>query len=557
MRGYGRLPHAAFLRVCGARTRRRARAFLRDRLGDVTTGLGPPARAALNIAFTAPGLVAIGLPDDVVAGGFAAPFVEGMTTEHRRGCSGTSDRPRRSAGPGAVPDTPPVHLMVLLYAATAGDPRRAARRGARGRRARRRRGAAHGRAGAPRGVRVPWTACPSRGWPGCRAAPGGRTVRDRRVRARLPQCLRPARPAPLLDPATDPQRILPRDPGGTGAADLGIGGSYLVVRQLRQDVEAFTTFLRERTRRRRGARTGRRRSGWPRRWSAGGAAARRWCWPPTRTRRTPRIADFGYHAEDPHGLACPLGAHIRRANPRDALPPKPGSERSLRLTDHHRLLRRGRSYTVSRRQGTSAGCTSCAWSGTCRGSTSSSSTRGSTTRSSTACTTTRTRWSPRAERAAAPSSSRPCPCPGGTATCPSSSGSAAAPTSSCPAWPRCATWLSCLPSGRGEPMNTLQSWLATLAVAVDDRRRWDRWPTPLALALILGIRAACANTTSTTPTTTTSRPSSTPSRRPARSWPAPSTGPTTTCRPRRWAWPAPGSAATCRRGSPSPSRATG
>ena len=39
-------------------------------------------------------------------------------------------------------------------------------------------------------------------------------------------------------------------------------------------------------------------------------------------------------------------------------------------------------------------------------------------------------------------------------------------------------------------MNTLQSWLATLAVAVDDRRRWDRWPTPFALALILGIRAA-------------------------------------------------------------------
>jgi hypothetical protein len=39
-------------------------------------------------------------------------------------------------------------------------------------------------------------------------------------------------------------------------------------------------------------------------------------------------------------------------------------------------------------------------------------------------------------------------------------------------------------------MNTLQSWLATLAVTVDSRRRWDRWPTPLALALILGIRAA-------------------------------------------------------------------
>ncbi len=39
-------------------------------------------------------------------------------------------------------------------------------------------------------------------------------------------------------------------------------------------------------------------------------------------------------------------------------------------------------------------------------------------------------------------------------------------------------------------MNTLQNWLASAAVAVDGHRRWDRWPTPLALALIMGIRAA-------------------------------------------------------------------
>jgi Animal haem peroxidase len=37
-------------------------------------------------------------------------------------------------------------------------------------------------------------------------------------------------------------------------------------------------------------------------------------------------------------------------------------------------------------------------------------------------------------------------------------------------------------------MNVL-SRLAGLAVAVDRRKRWDRWPTPIALALILGIRA--------------------------------------------------------------------
>ena len=42
VRGYGRLPHATFL-VCAVRDPAAARAFLRDRIDDVTTGLGPAA----------------------------------------------------------------------------------------------------------------------------------------------------------------------------------------------------------------------------------------------------------------------------------------------------------------------------------------------------------------------------------------------------------------------------------------------------------------------------------------------------------------------------------
>jgi hypothetical protein len=38
-------------------------------------------------------------------------------------------------------------------------------------------------------------------------------------------------------------------------------------------------------------------------------------------------------------------------------------------------------------------------------------------------------------------------------------------------------------------MNALSSRLAAVATAVDRRIRWDRFPTPIALALILGIRA--------------------------------------------------------------------
>ncbi len=39
-------------------------------------------------------------------------------------------------------------------------------------------------------------------------------------------------------------------------------------------------------------------------------------------------------------------------------------------------------------------------------------------------------------------------------------------------------------------MNALSRWFAALAVEVDQRRRWDRFPVPVALALILGVRAA-------------------------------------------------------------------
>jgi Dyp-type peroxidase family len=50
-----------------------------------------------------------------------------------------------------------------------------------------------------------------------------------------------------------------------------------------------------------------------------------------------RANDFRY-GDDPHGLRCPRGAHVRRTNPRDAL----GWEG--RLTARHRILRRGMPY---------------------------------------------------------------------------------------------------------------------------------------------------------------------------------------------------------------------
>src|SRR5262249_23714322 len=51
---------------------------------------------------------------------------------------------------------------------------------------------------------------------------------------------------------------------------------------------------------------------------------------------------FAYHALDPNGYRCPIGAHVRRTNPRDSLDPRPGTAASIAVGKHHRILRRGR-----------------------------------------------------------------------------------------------------------------------------------------------------------------------------------------------------------------------
>ena len=169
-------------------------------------------------------------------------------------------------------------------------------------------------------------------------------------------------PRPLLAPQDDPGGLLPRAEDAPDQADLGRNGCYLVIRQLRQDVQRFWSELnrhadgdmdlRERLAE---AMVGRKKNGEPlvapSEDSVVGNAS------------TPRskLNDFTYEA-DPRGVRCPLGAHIRRTNPRNAdLPGGVGGilSRLWRMlgfnaavreqdlvasTRFHRLLRRGRAY---------------------------------------------------------------------------------------------------------------------------------------------------------------------------------------------------------------------
>lgn len=162
-------------------------------------------------------------------------------------------------------------------------------------------------------------------------------------------------PGPLLDAGYDPDSRLPvaasdRGFGNATAASPrlpGFNGSFLVIRQLEQDVEGFHRYCEEE------AKHIKHLFPEPAAVSADFVAAKligRWQNGSSLVRNPDRPArdefrpdnDFQFGAEDPQGLACPFGAHIRRSNPRESF--SPGSKQQLEITSRHRLLRIGRGY---------------------------------------------------------------------------------------------------------------------------------------------------------------------------------------------------------------------
>lgn len=131
------------------------------------------------------------------------------------------------------------------------------------------------------------------------------------------------------------------DGKGTRAQDIRRNGTYLVFRQLEQDVPAFNDFVANAAERVYGradepARAkiaallvGRTREGHP-------------LLPVEQDPDAPPRNDFLYHFEDRFGMACPIGAHVRRANPRDTI--GSDADTALRLSKMHRIIRRGRPY---------------------------------------------------------------------------------------------------------------------------------------------------------------------------------------------------------------------
>jgi Dyp-type peroxidase family len=138
--------------------------------------------------------------------------------------------------------------------------------------------------------------------------------------------------------------LLAPDAGGSGLKDIGRNGSFLVMRQLEQDVDKFWTFLNEKTKNPDGTineeeslKLGAKIMG---RWQSGAPIT---LFPKKDPGNTSDINDFGYSKFDPDGLKCPFGSHLRRSNPRDSVDDH-GVKESYKLSKQHRIIRRARLY---------------------------------------------------------------------------------------------------------------------------------------------------------------------------------------------------------------------
>lgn len=364
--GYRRLTEASFL-LLKIRNAEAARAWLASApVADAVARDAAPS-TALHLAFTADGLHRLGLSDRVLTQ-FSAEFLSGMSrSESRSRLLGDVGANAPEHWQWGSPDRVP-HLLVLLYAQPG-----------------------HLHAWSEQLQDERWYAAfdlltclattdfggvepfgftdgvsqPTLDWERARTTVGDQLAYSNVVSLGefllgYPNEYGHYTERPLIGSGEPQASVLPRAEDQPACGDLGRDGSYLVLRTLQQDVRGFWHFVQEQAapdpaaqKSLAAALVGRNEDGSP--------------LVPLHPDPIPGVAGDDTHNRftfdgDEKGLACPFGAHIRRANPRNAdlpSPPAHGIARLLRTlglgekdlrtdakapTRFHRLLRRGREY---------------------------------------------------------------------------------------------------------------------------------------------------------------------------------------------------------------------
>ncbi len=341
-----------------------ARSWLRMAIPDVVTAakVSPRPTTALHLAFTAPGLQALGLADSVIAD-FSHEFRTGMAAEARSRLIGdvgnNSPEHWQWGGPGHEP-----HVLAMFFGEEADFEAFVGRlRGELFERA----FEAHPLEMAHLDVTEPFGFADGISQPEIDWKQRRRTPTDQREYTNVVALgefllgyeneYGKLTDRPLLDADATAAGLLDA-PEAPDKKDLARNGTYLVMRQLEQDVRGFWKFVHEQSEgpeeaeQLAAAMVGRTRAGAPLVGGAGASDSIDGAGPPEN--------QFTFD-DDPTGSECPFGAHIRRANPRNTDEPERGGLlKRLRIATgfgskefrydlmssvrFHRILRRGRAY---------------------------------------------------------------------------------------------------------------------------------------------------------------------------------------------------------------------
>ena len=355
-RSYKELETAVYIPVTFTGDQQQTRAWLAGLIDHVTessaflSGKAAEAKGqVINVAFTYGGLENLGLRDRVTVQDFSREFTEGMATDHRKRLLGDTDEADPEHWKWGGPKNLGLHAMLFIFAINKGRLKKIL--DCEAERAREHKvtlgtpldtnwmrekehfgfndgiaqpliaGFGDGRVGTNgRGLEIPAGEVLLGFANAYDRIPLSPTVPDNDVSARFLQCI--------------------EDPDGERRRDLGRNGSYIVFRQLKQNVKAFWEDVDRRAQSDPAHRKllAAKMVG---RWPNGAPLVRYPCCEPAKQPDPPKLNNFWYR-NDLDGDRCPVGAHIRRTNPRDGL--RPDTEESLKVANRHRLLRRGRAY---------------------------------------------------------------------------------------------------------------------------------------------------------------------------------------------------------------------
>lgn len=352
--GHRRLPHSCFL-LLRVTDPAGAKLWLKGILNDIT--LTPrrgreasfKPQGAVHVAFTCDGLKALGMPHEALET-FSLEFQQGSAHKDRArilGDTGTSD-PEHWVWGG--PKTDPVHILLMLYAQTPGELE--ALVAAQRHRLQSESGIAQVAAEettVARGDKEPFGFHDGISQP---VVEGGRAEKDEQgdpaIRAGefilgYPNEYEILPDTPTVLPSLDPDNLLPAATGDEARRDFGRNGSYLVFRKLAQDVAGFEKYFKDQAVRLYGKtdpelehRLAAKCMG---RWKSGAPLVL------AHDKDDKALGEnnkFQYAQEDKQGFYCPVGSHIRRSNPRDAI--TENRKESLEVARRHRIIRRGRPF---------------------------------------------------------------------------------------------------------------------------------------------------------------------------------------------------------------------